>query len=154
MATQRPQGLDSVMSASLKQYDRGDSKWFAHLANDATVYAIGTTTPFVGRAAYEAHFSPNLTSAKRKTEVLDQKVKYLNDATAVVTQTLHVTQAGVNSVVRQSVVWSLDETWQIRHLHSALVGTPTGVKPATSANGIRVLNERIATVAAVLGVAQ
>lgn len=154
MATQRPQSLDSVMAASLKQYDRGDPKWFAHLASDATVYAIGTTTPFVGRAAYEAHFSPNLTAAKRKTQVLDQKVKYLNDATAVVTQTLQITQAGVVSVVRQSIVWSLNKVWQISHLHSALVGNPTGAKSPATVTGIRVLNERIATVAAVLGVAQ
>lgn len=154
MATQRVQSLEAVMAASLKQYDKGDASWFSHLARDATVYAIGTAAPFIGKEAYEAHFSANLSSAKRKTQVLDQRVKYLNDATAVVTQTLQVTQAGVTSVVRQSVVWALGDAWQIRHLHSALVGTPTGVKTPTTVSGIRVLNERIATVAAVLGVAQ
>ena len=142
------------MAASLKQYDNGDAKWFSHLAEDATVYAIGTTAPFVGKDAYESHFMTSLTSSKRKTKVLDQKVKYLNDATAVVTQTLQVTQTGVTSIVRQSVVWGFDGTWQINHLHSALVGTPTGVKAPATTNAIRVLNERIATVAAVLGVAQ
>lgn len=154
MATQRAQSLESVMAASLKQYDRADPKWFSHLAKDATVYAIGTTSPFVGRAAYETHFSANLTATKRKTKVIDQRVKHLNDATAVVTQTLQVTQGGVSSVVRQSVVWGLEGTWQIRHLHSALVGAPVGIKTPSTASGIRVLNERIATVAAVLGVAQ
>jgi len=154
MAAKRAQGLEAVMAGSLKLYDRGDKKWFSNLAKDATVYAIGTTAPFVGREAYEAHFSSNLTSAKRKTKVLDQRIKYLNDATAVVTQTLQVVQGGVVSVVRQSVVWGLDKAWEIRHLHSALVGTPTGAKAPGTAAGIRVLNERIATVAAVLGVAQ
>lgn len=154
MATKRSKSLNSVMAASLKQYDRGDPKWFDHLANDVTVYAIGMTTPFVGRAAYESHFSPILTSVKKKTQVLDQKIKYLNDATAVITQTLQITHSGVVSIVRQSVIWSREEEWRIRHLHSALVGTPTGAKAPTTAPGIRVLNEKIATVAAVLGVAQ
>lgn len=146
--------LKKTMTSSLRLYDNGDKKWFNVLADDATVYAIGRAEPFVGKKAYEKNFLPALAATKRKTKVLHQDIKML-DTTAVVTQTLQIKQDGVLSSVRQSVVWTKSKRdWQIRHLHSALVGQPSAIKLAKSAGDIQVLNEKIATVAAVLGVAQ
>lgn len=155
MATQDiDPALKKTMTSSLRLYDDADAKWFNVLADDATVYAIGRAEPFVGKKAYEKVFLSVLAATKRKTKVLHQDIKML-DMTAVVTQTLQIKQDGILSSVRQSVVWTKSKKdWQIRHLHTALIGQPNAIKVAKSAGDVQVLNEKIATVAAVLGVAQ
>lgn len=148
------QTLKNTMKSSLLLYESADVRWFDALADDVTVYAIGRSEPFSGRAAYEQSFKEILESEKRKVKVLHQDIKIL-DSTAIVTQTLQVKQGGVLSNVRQSVVWALrDDGWKIQHLHTALIGQPAAEKAPKSTYEIQVLNERIATVAAVLGVAQ
>lgn len=146
--------LTRTMKGSLRLYDNADIKWFDSLSDDATVYAIGTAEPIVGRKAYERNFGKLLTANKRKTKVVHQDVRMMGD-TAVVTQTLQIKQLDTLSNVRQSVVWSkLGRSWRIRHLHSALIGQPQSTMTLKTASDIQVLNEKIATVAAVLGVAQ
>jgi hypothetical protein len=148
--------LLAAMELSLRQYDAGDTAWFDHLDDEVTVYGIGATEPVLGRKAYEESFSPVLSVTKRKTRVVQQQVRSLTSDTALVTQTLRIIQKNIASVVRQSVIWVMKQNeWRMMHLHSALVGTPSGTTTAPiTTKGIRVLNERIATVAAVLGVAQ
>lgn len=155
MATQNiDPALKKTMTSSLRLYDEADAKWFNVLADDATVFAIGRAEPFIGKKAYEKNFLPALAATKRKTKVLHQDIRML-DTTAVVTQTLQIKQDGILSSVRQSVIWTkAKKDWQIRHLHTALVGQPSASSIAKSAGDIQILNEKIATVAAVLGVAQ
>ena len=150
---------DSSLTATIEEadalYSRGDEAWFSMLADDATIYSINSDQPFHGREAYESHFTKVLTGSKRKLTVMQRQSQVMGN-TAVVTQTLCIEQDGVIANVRQSVVWgcSSESTWKIQHLHTAMIGTPSAAKPATGMKALRVLNERIATVAAVVGVAQ
>jgi hypothetical protein len=91
--------------------------------------------------------------AKRRTKIISQDIKELNDS-AVVAQTLQVTEAGLVANIRQSVIWTKTDRWRIKHLHSALIGNLTATKMPTRPSAITVLNERIATTAAMVGVAQ
>jgi hypothetical protein len=72
-------------------------------------------------------------------------------------QTLQITIDEIDTFVRQTVIWELDQKgeWRMSHIHNAQVGQPvvTGKAPK-DAQAVRVLNERIATVAAAVGVAQ
>ena len=149
--------LRKAISAANKLWDSGNGKWFGFLAEDAVVYSIGQTEPFRGRKAYQRHFGPELERTKRKTTTVNQNIQTMN-GTAVVAQTLQIVQKNITANVRQSVIWSSTKAnrygWQISHLHTALIANPTPTKIPRQANAIRVLNERIATIAAVLGVAQ
>lgn len=146
--------LRRAIATADRLYNAGNPKWFDFLAKDAVVYSIGRTKPFKGRASYQKHFAPNLTAGRRRTRILSRDIK-LMDGHAVVAQTLQITQQKVTANVRQSVVWSSDASgWKIRHLHTALVGSPSSSSSAATSGAVEVLNERIATMAAVLGVAQ
>ncbi|MBK8545459.1 MAG: calcium-dependent protein kinase [Caulobacteraceae bacterium] len=157
MARRPDPSLYKAIEEADRRWDRGNPSWFELLADDAVVYAINQSQPFVGRSAYQEHFRPLLTGAKRKTTALHRSIQVLEDS-AVVAQTIQVVQTGVIANIRHSVIWSRAEDsplgWQIRHLHSALIGSPSAVKMPSTAGAIRVLNERIATIAAVVGVAQ
>ena len=159
MATARnvDPNLRKAITEANKLWDSGNGKWFGFLADDVVVYSIGQTEPFRGRKAYQKHFGTELGRTKRKTSTINQNIQSM-DGTAVVAQTLQIVQENITANVRQSVIWSNTKTnrygWQISHLHTALIGNPTPAKIPRQANAIRVLNERIATIAAVLGVAQ
>jgi hypothetical protein len=92
---------------------------------------------------------------KREVVKVHQDVRPSGDQ-AVLSQTLRVSTGGVGLPVRQTVVWSrATGQWQMTHVHNGRAGEPivSGRAPRTP-GAIRVLNERIATVAATVGVAQ
>ena len=145
--------LKQAMSQSLKLYNAGSAKWFDFLSPDVIVYSINQSQPYKGLKAYKERFRPILTRSKRRTKIMSQDVKVLKDS-AVVAQTIQVTEAGLIANIRQSVIWSKTDRWRMKHLHSALIGSLAATKPPSRPSAITVLNERIATTAAVLGVAQ
>lgn len=146
--------LQKTMKASLKAYCDGDSSFFTYFTSDATVYSIGSSEPFRGVSEYKKYFDPLLRKEKRKAKVLKEDVHTL-DGNAVVAQTLQIVHSGITTNVRQSVVWThTDAGWRMNHLHTALVGSPTPTTAPGDFDTVKVLNERIATVAAILGVAQ
>jgi hypothetical protein len=158
MATpQKESNLRKAIAAANEQWDSGNKGWFDFVADDVVVYSIGTSEPFRGRDAWERHFGPRLAGSKRKTETIAQNIQFVEGA-AVVAQTLQIVQDGIVANVRQSVIWSESEKakhgWLIKHLHSALIGNPSAVDQPRDGGAIRVLNERIATMAAQVGVAQ
>jgi ketosteroid isomerase-like protein len=134
-------------------YEKGGD-WFENFADEATIYTIGSTEPFKGRAAYEKNFKA-LLKQKRKVETLKQDVQVMGE-TAVVMDLLRVTQAGVATHIRQSTIWRQDDSgdWKIIHLHCAAVGTPSITELPSNPQAIKVLVDKIATVSAQTGVAQ
>lgn len=157
MARRPDPSLRKAIAEANRRWDAGSKTWFDFLAKDAVVYSINQVKPFLGRVAYQKHFGDALVGGRRKTKTLTQNVQAVSD-TGVVAQTLQIVQGNIASNVRQSVIWQKTALnkygWEIRHLHTALIGQPSAVRTPTGANAVRVLSERIATVAAVLGVAQ
>ena len=154
--TRTDKDLNAAINAVDKHYSAGSTEWFDYLAQDALVYSVSSSEPFKGRAAYRKHFERILTANKRKLDVLARDVHVFDDK-AVVAQTVAIRQEDILSNVRQSVVWRRDgDRWQMAHIHTTIIGSPQPAEggPARTAAAVRVLNEKIATVAAVLGVAQ
>lgn len=149
-------GLQQAIKKSLQLYAAGDKRFFDYLDDDVRVYTVESTEPIVGRKAFQAYFGKTLARTKRKISVLTSEVRPAGDH-AVQSQTLQVTAEGVTSYLRQTVVWKLRPNAAPTKVvvSNYLVGQPvfTGKLPKTK-NAVRVINERIATVAAVLGVAQ
>jgi ketosteroid isomerase-like protein len=152
--------INSAINSHLDAYAYGSEKYFDAFAEDAVVYnlyneyVIDDDDTFKGREAYRKHFEPHL-STKRKVNLLQQDVQVKGDTT-IVSSVFEVTQSDIQFVVRQFAVWAEAKgEWKIMHMNNTCVGNavPLGELPRT-AKGISVLNERIATVAAVLGVAQ
>jgi ketosteroid isomerase-like protein len=148
--------LERAMQESLKAYSSGDSKFFDFLTEDVRVFGIESSEPIIGREAFEEAFRPTFKRFKRKVDIVKQDLQLSGD-TAVLSQTLQVTVDDVSSFVRQSVIWEKragGRDWRMSHIHNAQVGQAIPTKVPTTAKGVRVLNERIATVAAAVGVAQ
>lgn len=146
-------GLAKALEDSANAYNNGDSKFFDFFAKDATIFSAGAAEAIKGRDSYRQTFGPKL-KGKRDVKILDRTSQVLGDKT-VVSQTAQITHDGITANVRQTMVWAhTDEGWRVHHLHTALIGTPFAKEVPANGNAIRVLNERIATVAAVLGVAQ
>lgn len=147
--------LDKAMRDSLKAYAAGNNKFFDYLSNDVRVYTVGSAEPIVGRKAFEDYFGPTFRQLKRKVSVVAKDIQLTTDQ-AILAQTLEIGAKGVNSYVRQTVMWKQnDGDWKMSHIHNAMVGQPVVSGPAPkTAKAIRVINERIATVAATVGMAQ
>lgn len=146
--------LTRAMAESLKAYAAGDKRFFTFLTDDVRVFNVNSVEPMVSRKEFQAAFAPTLTGLKRKVDVLHEDIQASGDR-AVLAQTLEITNEGVAVFLRQTVVWEQRRgKWQMSHIHNTLVGQPVASKLPTSAKAVRVLNERIATAAATLGVAQ
>jgi len=148
-----PRSLRQPAQAVQDAYAHGDPAFFNYLANDCTVYSIGKATPFTSKADFQAYFQPLLTATTRKIKILSQEAKSMQDR-CLILKTMQITQDGVIANVRQSSIWhQTNGAWLLEHMHNALVGSPSADAPR-NVDAIVPLNERIATVAAVLGVAQ
>ncbi|MEK6288616.1 MAG: nuclear transport factor 2 family protein [Acidobacteriota bacterium] len=152
MATRKDPGLEKRIERFNSTYEKG-TDYFENFAEDASIYTIGSTEPFKGRAAYEANFK-KLLKEKRKVDVLKSDVQVM-DETAVLMQLLEITQSQVVTVLRQSTIWKKENgDWKVVHLHCASVGTPRPTAAQRNPQAIKVLADRIATVSAQVGVAQ
>jgi ketosteroid isomerase-like protein len=146
--------LQKALDDSARAYNSGDLKFFDFFAKDAVIFSAGSSESVKGRDAYREAFGSRLRGTKREVKILERTQQSLGDK-AVVTQTAQIVHEGITANVRQTMVWGLtNEGWRVHHLHTALIGTPFSKDIPDSPGAIRVLNERIATVAAVLGVAQ
>jgi hypothetical protein len=135
-------------------YERGDEVWFKYFDANATIYTIGSTVPFIGRAAYEDNFKNLLTKEQRQVEELKRDVQVMGN-TAVVMQFQQITQSQVVTLLRQSTIWKQEgDTWRIIHMHCASAANPSPTAALKEPQAIRVLMGRIATVSAQVGVAQ
>lgn len=138
-----------------KAYNSGSAKWFDFLSEDVIVYSVNSGTPFKGKKEYTAHFKKALTASKRKVELLTRDIQTMGKI-SVVYQTVQINQQDIILNMKQSQVWELtDRGWKVNHIHTALVGSPQAANPAVKRIGaINVLNDKIAAMAAVAGVAQ
>lgn len=148
--------LKLAMEASLKAYSKGDARFFDYLSDGVRIFNLNSTEPMVGRKKFESAFAANF-KTKRTVTVVSQDIQPSGDQ-AILMQTLRITTNGIANLLRQTVVWERgeDKAWKMSHIHNALVGHPVvadGSMPLRSRD-VLVLNERIATVAATLGVAQ
>jgi hypothetical protein len=145
--------LRRSMDASLKAFSAGDDKFFDYLSDSVTVFSVNSAEPTRSRDEFRRSFGEAFRA--RKVDVISQDIDARDDR-AVLLQTLEVTTDNVTSYVRQTVIWEPGKDgWKMSHIHNAQVGAAllTGQAPRDLAS-IRVLNERIATVAATVGVAQ
>ncbi|MGY2126382.1 nuclear transport factor 2 family protein [Nocardia gipuzkoensis] len=146
--------LERAMADSLEAYAAGDNRFFDYLDDDVRVFNLNSTQPMKGRAAFEEAFQPILT--QRQISVTESDIQASADR-AILSQTLEISSEGASVFVRQTVVWEKkDDAWKMSHIHSALAGQPIVRTDSStiSATEIKVLSERIATVAATVGVAQ
>lgn len=147
--------LKRAMKDSLAAYARGDAAFFDFLDDDVRVYTLDSAEPIVGRKRFQEYFGATLGRSKREIVEISQDIRPSGEY-AVLSQTLQISTEGVGLPVKQTVVWARQSgRWQMTHLHNGRAGQPivSGQAPRTIA-AIRVLNERIATVAATVGVAQ
>lgn len=157
MSTQAAEsGLKRAIADSLKAYAAGDAKFFDFLHDDVRVFNLDQDAePLIGRKKFESAFRAGF-KKKREVDVLFEDIQ-ASGQQAVLTQTLSVTAEGVTQFVRQTVIWEhgRNKKWQISHIHNARVGQPViSGKLDIGAKAVRVVNERIATAAAAVGVAQ
>jgi ketosteroid isomerase-like protein len=139
---------------SLDAFRNGDPAFFNYFAKNATIFSVDSTEPVRGREAYRQKFEASLTSNKRDETVLDRTIQIVGDK-AVVAQTAQIKQSDVTANVRQTIVYGqTEEGLKMLHLHTALIGPIMSDEIPSTPGAIRVLNEKIATAAAVLGVAQ
>ena len=152
--SKKDQQLLSVINTMDKYYETGSAKWFDFLTDNVTVYNNTSASPFKGKAAYEEHFHNSLVGAKRKLKVVSRTIQNLSD-TAIVYQTIQIDQDGVVANVKQSVVWTdANNEWKVNHLHSSIIGSPHSATTPKNPAAINVINDKIASVASILGVAQ
>lgn len=147
--------LKGTMRASLKAYASGSVGFFDYLHKDVRVFPLDSVEPIAGQKAFKSYYGPTLTKIKRKVKLVSEDSQVFRDQ-VIVSQLLKISGKGVSTNVRQTVVWGkFDGRWKMAHIHNARVGEPLGLgKAPMTAAGIRILNERIATAASVVGVAQ
>ena len=148
--------LKEAMDESLRLYAEGDERFYDFVSDDVRVYSLDSVEPSLSRDSFRKAFAPTF-SVKRDVRVLNMDVQAKGDQ-AVLAQALEISIDQIAVFVRQTVIWERggERGWQMSHIHNALAGRPistSGQLPQTAAE-VQVLNERIATVAAAVGVAQ
>lgn len=139
---------------SLNAYRNGDPSFFDYFAKNATIFSVDSSEPIVGREAYRKKFAASLTGNKRDETVLDRTIQIVGDK-AVVAQTAQIKQSDMTANIRQTIVFGeTDEGLKMLHLHTALIGPLMPDQIPTTPEAIRIINEKIAVAAAVVGVAQ
>ena len=146
--------LEKAIWDSHEAYAKGETRFFDYLTEDVRVYNLYATEPMIGRDLFREEF--RTFEEGRDVRILKTDVKPEGER-AVLSQTIEVGKPDVKFIVTQTVVWEQQKgDWKISHIHTAQVGQPILGSEASvrSTDDVRVLNERIATVAATLGVAQ
>jgi hypothetical protein len=151
-----PQQFEEKVRESLDRsvvaFNEGQPEFFDEFSDDATIFTADGKEPIKGREAYRQRYLSALTGQKREKTILSRNMQVIGNK-AVVTQTARIAENGSTADVLQTVVYNNDgDTVRVHHLHNALLSpqaSDTATPPA-----VRVVNERIAAVASVLGVAQ
>jgi len=153
-SAEHDRSLERAMNESLKAYGAGDEEFFNYLTDDVRVYSLDSSEPIIGRKEFKKRFGKAF-SVRKEVEKTGQDIRMVGDQ-AVLSQTLLISTEGVSLPIRQTVIWEGGrDKWRMSHIHNARAGQPVAVGSLPdSPEGIRVLNERIATAAAVVGVAQ
>jgi ketosteroid isomerase-like protein len=148
--------LDHEVKESLDRADasfnQGRPEFFEQFAADATIFTADCTEPIKGREAYRQKYETILSQGLQKT-ILDRRVQIVGDK-AVVTQKARIEQSGKAAVVSQTMVYgTTGEGLKVLHSQTSLV-PQTGETSERLPGAVRVVKERIATAASVVGVAQ
>ena len=139
------------LARSVVAFNEGRPEIFDEFGEDATIFTADGKEPIKGREEYRERYLNALTSQKREKTIQSRNMQIVGDK-AVVTQTARITENGSSADVLQTIVYSNGgESVRVQHLHNALL---TPQNDAAVPPPVRVVNERIAAVAAVLGVAQ
>jgi ketosteroid isomerase-like protein len=142
---------------ALKEYNdayvsRGD--WFSIFDDDATIYTVNSTEPFIGRDAYEKNYFALFKSEPRSVDILKADSSFMGN-NAVSMQLQKISQSGIVSVVRESLVWRFTNgRWKIVHMHVAFAAPAYAENENLVSKDIRILKEKLAVVPAQQGVAQ
>ena len=147
--------LSKVLKTMDKVYSSGDVSWFDYLTDDVVVYSQNSAEPYHGKKSYQKYFQPALTASKRKLKIISRDIRSVGE-NSIVSQTVQVIQDNVVVNIKQSQVWTMtSKGWKINHFHSAFAGNPHPTDSLSRGlRSISVINEKIATIASVVGVAQ
>ena len=150
--TQFEEKVRASLDRSVVAFNEGRPEFFDEFADEATIFTADGREPIKGREAYRQRYLNALTAQKREKTVLSRNMQIVGNK-AVVTQTARITENGSSADVLQTIVYKNGgDSVRVEHLHNALL-TPQASETATPPP-VRVVNERIAAVASVLGVAQ
>jgi ketosteroid isomerase-like protein len=148
---QLEQRVLASLENSLLAFNAGRPEFFDEFAEDAMIFTADSPEPIKGRETYRKEFEAAFTSQKREKTILDRTIQIVGDK-AVVKQTATITQADASAKVLQTLVYGeTGEGLKVLHSHTALM-TPDAANGGAPA--VQVLNEKIATTATVVGVAQ
>jgi hypothetical protein len=133
-------------------FSEGLPEFFNEFAGDAMIITPDSKEPINGREAYRARYESALTSQKRSKTIVNRNMQITGNK-AVVTQTARIAEGETTVDVLQTIVYGLtNEGVKVLHLHTAPV-MPKSAKMMAPTT-VRVVNEKIASMAAVTGVAQ
>lgn len=143
--------VQESLDRSLVTFNEGQAEFFDEFAKDATIFTVDSGEPIKGREAYRDSYMSALTSQKREKTILGRNLQVVGDK-AVVTQTARIVESNSVVDVSQTIVYGLtEEGVKVLHMHTSLLRPGNEV---SSGSPIKIVNERIAPVAEVLGVAQ
>jgi ketosteroid isomerase-like protein len=137
----------ALVDKTVASFNKGKLEFFNNFAQDAVVFLPNMKDPVKGRKAFQQAFT-TMVGSEGEEKVLDRSVHILGDK-AVVTQSVQLMLPTQTLQMRQTmIVGDTSDGLKVLHFQSSLTS------PGSQAQAISVVNERIAVVAPVLGVAQ
>jgi ketosteroid isomerase-like protein len=150
----------AVLEAQVKEsldrselaFAQSQSEFFDQFAEDAVIFTADSPEPIKGREAYRQRYQTALSAQHCEKTILDRKIQIVGDK-AVVTQKARITQDETSANVSQTMVYGLTKEG-LRVLHAQTAFLAPLVTPTAESATVQVINERIAAVPEVVGVAQ
>lgn len=140
------------LDRSVVAFNHGRAEFFEEFAADAVIFTADSKEPIRGREAYRQSYEAALAAQNCEKTVLDRSVQIVGDK-AVVTQKAEISQANNTANVLQTLVYG-DTSEGLKVLHSQTALLTPNQHARAFGEPVQVVNERIATVAAIVGVAQ
>jgi len=151
-SVQFEQRVRECLDRSVVAFNNGEAEFFNELADDAMIVLSGSAEPVQGREAYRQRGQAS--PGSRQKTILTRNVQVIENK-AVVTQTASVKQGTASSDVLQTLVFGQSgDGVKVLHLHNAVLAAKSQQEDGSARRPVQVVNERIATIASVSGVAQ
>jgi ketosteroid isomerase-like protein len=141
------------MKAWQEAFESGDPKFFDFFDPNVSLFTLSSPTRVDGGETYRRGFEPFFLGKKRNSQILSPSVRLLGDDAAVMTFHNRILVGGVSNNIRGTVVFLRDHAGVLKcvHMHNSPLGTPVAVPQVRGAEEVTLLEERVASAAAMTG---
>ena len=153
MATITKEEVQNFLKSVVEDYEKASPKFFDHFYPNATIFPVSQPTRVDGIAEYKKGFQLEATKGKpRRSQILSLDIQ-ISDGSAVASYHNRVMVNDAVMNLRVTLMINKDAKGQLKilHMHCSPLSAPVVSREHKDLSAVTVLEERVATAAAMVG---